>query len=33
MAVEITSGDIFTNEQLSKHAKIYAGPGAGKTHF
>lgn len=33
MAVEITSGDIFTNEQLGKHAKIYAGPGAGKTHF
>lgn len=33
MAVEITSGDIFANEQLNKHAKIYAGPGAGKTHF
>lgn len=33
MAIEITSGDIFTPEQLSKHAKIYAGPGAGKTHF
>ncbi len=33
MAVEITSGDIFTDEQLGKHAKIYAGPGAGKTHF
>ncbi|MCL4463292.1 MAG: ATP-dependent helicase [Firmicutes bacterium] len=33
MAIEITSGDIFTNEQLGKHAKIYAGPGAGKTHF
>jgi DNA helicase II / ATP-dependent DNA helicase PcrA len=33
MAIEITSGDIFTPEQLTKHAKIYAGPGAGKTHF
>lgn len=33
MAVEITSGDIFSPEQLTKHTKIYAGPGAGKTHF
>lgn len=33
MAIEITSGDIFTPQQLSKHMKIYAGPGAGKTHF
>lgn len=33
MAIEITSGDIFTPEQLTKHSKIYAGPGAGKTHF
>jgi len=33
MAIEITSSDIFTPEQLTKHAKIYAGPGAGKTHF
>jgi len=33
MAIEINSGDIFTPEQLTKHAKIYAGPGAGKTHF
>lgn len=33
MAIEITSGDIFTSQQLSKHMKIYAGPGAGKTHF
>jgi hypothetical protein len=33
MAIEITSDHIFTNQQLSKHAKIYAGPGAGKTHF
>ena len=30
---EITSGYIFTPEQLEKHAKVYAGPGAGKTHF
>lgn len=29
----MTSGDIFTPEQLEKHAKVYAGPGAGKTHF
>ena len=29
----MTSGDIFTPEQLSYHAKVYAGPGAGKTHF
>jgi len=33
MAIEITSGDIFTAEQLAKHSKIFAGPGAGKTHF
>lgn len=33
MAGKITSGDIFTPEQLSRHMKIYAGPGAGKTHF
>lgn len=33
MAVEITSGDIFTPEQLQHHVKILAGPGAGKTHF
>ena len=33
MAIKITSGDIFTPEQLEKHAKVYAGPGAGKTHF
>ena len=30
MAIEITSGDILTPQQLSKHMKIYAGPGAGK---
>ena len=33
MATEITSSDIFTVEQFSKHSKIFAGPGAGKTHF
>ena len=33
MASEMTSGDIFTPEQLLYHAKVYAGPGAGKTHF
>lgn len=33
MVVEMTSGSIFTPEQLEKHAKVYAGPGAGKTHF
>ena len=33
MAIEMTSGDIFTLEDLDKHAKVYAGPGAGKTHF
>lgn len=33
MAFEIESGTILTNEQLQNHVKIYAGPGAGKTHF
>ena len=33
MAVEITSSDIFTPQQLTMHSKIFAGPGAGKTHF
>ena len=33
MAISITSGDILTQEQLSKHIKVFAGPGAGKTHF
>ena len=33
MATKITSGDILTAEQLTKHSKIYAGPGSGKTHF
>lgn len=30
---ELTSSSIFTHEQLTRHSKIYAGPGAGKTHF
>lgn len=33
MAIEINSGDILTVEQLQNHIKVYAGPGAGKTHF
>ncbi|NBK97715.1 MAG: ATP-dependent helicase [Erysipelotrichia bacterium] len=33
MAFEIESSTILTNEQLQNHVKIYAGPGAGKTHF
>lgn len=33
MVNEITSGYIFNKEQLQTHSKIYAGPGAGKTHF
>ncbi len=33
MAIEIKSGDILSAEQLLHHIKVYAGPGAGKTHF
>ncbi|MDR1581650.1 MAG: ATP-dependent helicase [Prevotellaceae bacterium] len=33
MAFEINSDDILTTEQLKNHIKVYAGPGAGKTHF
>lgn len=33
MANEITSGTILTEDQLTNHIKVYAGPGAGKTHF
>lgn len=33
MAVELKSSDILTPDQLEKHSKIFAGPGAGKTHF
>lgn len=33
MAIEIKSGDLLSFEQIKHHVKIYAGPGAGKTHF
>ncbi|MDE7424786.1 MAG: ATP-dependent helicase, partial [Lachnospiraceae bacterium] len=33
MASEITSGDILTTQKMTNHIKVYAGPGAGKTHF
>jgi superfamily I DNA/RNA helicase len=33
MAIGIKSGDILSAGQLSNHIKVYAGPGAGKTHF
>lgn len=33
MVKSITSGDILTQNELLNHIKIYAGPGAGKTHF
>jgi len=33
MAIEIKSGDLLSSVQLEHHMKIYAGPGAGKTHF
>jgi superfamily I DNA/RNA helicase len=33
MAIKITSSDILTPEQISTHLRIFAGPGAGKTHF
>lgn len=33
MAIEIASGDILTSEQLKTHFRVFAGPGAGKTHF
>ncbi len=33
MANKLNSGDILTEEQLTHNLKIYAGPGAGKTHF
>lgn len=33
MVNAITSGDILNTEQLRKHSKVYAGPGAGKTYF
>lgn len=33
MAIDVKSGDLLTTEQLGQHLAIYAGPGAGKTHF
>jgi len=33
MSIVINSSDLLTPEQLDNHIKIYAGPGAGKTHF
>lgn len=33
MPIGISSSDLLTSEQLNSHIKIYAGPGAGKTHF
>jgi len=33
VAIEITSGDILSPEQLTTHLRVFAGPGAGKTHF
>jgi len=33
MSIEISSSDLLSIEQLESHIKIYAGPGAGKTHF
>jgi len=31
--VEIKSSDILCAEQLNKNIRVFAGPGAGKTHF
>ena len=33
MAIDVKSGDLLTPEELEQHIAIYAGPGAGKTHF
>ena len=33
MSTKINSSKLLTPEQLDSHIKIYAGPGAGKTHF
>ena len=33
MAINLTSSDLLTKEQLSSHFAVYAGPGSGKTHF
>lgn len=33
MSIGINSSDLLTPEQFDSHIKVYAGPGAGKTHF
>ncbi len=33
MAIRISSSDILSSEQLKNHIRVFAGPGAGKTHF
>lgn len=33
MAINLTSGDLLTEQQLNSHFAVYAGPGSGKTHF
>ncbi|MGI6462803.1 MAG: UvrD-helicase domain-containing protein [Candidatus Scatomorpha sp.] len=33
MVKSIASGDFLSENEISNHIKIYAGPGAGKTHF
>lgn len=33
MVIEVKSGDLLTEDQISKNFAIYAGPGSGKTHF
>lgn len=33
MVNAITSADVLNTEQLNKHSKVFAGPGAGKTYF
>ena len=33
VGITISSGDILSAHQLENHMRIFAGPGAGKTHF
>lgn len=33
MAVNITSSELLSTQQLDNHFAVYAGPGSGKTHF
>ena len=33
MVERLSSGDILSVEQLSTNFRVFAGPGAGKTHF